>query len=153
MQSPDLDTTDLSDPFTNLMPSDLNPSKKINRRQAKPIPKQLIHHNNLSLLRRYITPGGQIMNRTQSRLGAKDQRKVAKLVKRARHLGLIPVLGQWKFEDKGNVRDVSLMVDRGWETRLVERGLVEKKSQAWEKMEMKIAVKNKNGSAAVPKGW
>ena len=153
MQSPDLDTTDLSDPFTNLMPSDLNPSKKINRRQAKPIPKQLIHHNNLSLLRRYVTPGGQIMNRTQSRLGAKDQRKVAKLVKRARHLGLIPVLGQWKFEDKGNVRDVSLMVDRGWETRLVERGLVEKKSQAWEKMEMKIAVKNKNGSAAVPKGW
>ena len=153
MQSPDLDTTDLSDPFTNLMPSDLNPSKKINRRQAKPIPKQLIHHNNLSLLRRYVTPGGQIMNRTQSRLGAKDQRKVAKLVKRARHLGLIPVLGQWKFEDKGNVRDVSLMVDRGWESRLVERGLVEKKSQAWEKMEMKIAVKNKNGSAAVPKGW
>lgn len=154
MQSPDLDTTDLSDPFTNLMPSDLNPSKKINRRQAKPIPKQLIHHNNLSLLRRYVTPGGQIMNRTQSRLGAKDQRKVAKLVKRARHLGLIPVLGQWKFEDKGNVRDVSLMVDRDWETRLVERGLVEKKSKAWEKMEMEMKSKNasKQGTA-VPNGW
>lgn len=97
------------------------------------------------------------MNRTQSRLGAKDQRKVAKLVKRARHLGLIPVLGQWKFEDKGNVRDVSLMVDRDWERRLVERGLVEKKSKAWEKMEMEMEMekkkKNASGSAAVPKGW
>jgi len=156
MQSPDLDTEDLSDPFTNLMPSDLNPSKKINRRQAKPIPKQLIHHNNLSLLRRYVTPGGQIMNRTQSRLGAKDQRKVAKLVKRARHLGLIPVLGQWKFEDKGNVRDVSLMVERGWEERLVERGLLEKKSKAWEKMEMELEKKKSNkqgGVGGASNGW
>ncbi|OEU10576.1 hypothetical protein FRACYDRAFT_145650, partial [Fragilariopsis cylindrus CCMP1102] len=50
-----------------------------------------LHHNNLALLRRYITPSGQIMNRVQSRLGAKDQRKISKLIKRARHLGLIPM--------------------------------------------------------------
>ncbi|EED88776.1 predicted protein, partial [Thalassiosira pseudonana CCMP1335] len=59
-----------------------------------PLPKKILHHNNLILLRRYVTPGGKIMNRVQSRLGAKDQRKVAKLVKRARHLGLIPHMGQ-----------------------------------------------------------
>jgi len=96
------------------------------------------------------------MNRTQSRLGAKDQRKVAKLVKRARHLGLIPVLGQWKFEDKGNVRDVSLMVERGWEERLVERGLLEKKSKAWEKMEMELEKKKSNkqgGVGGASNGW
>jgi small subunit ribosomal protein S18 len=127
----DVDVEDLDDPFANLMPSDLNPARKVNRRRAKLIPKQLLQHNNLSLLRRYVTPGGQIMNRIQSRLGAKDQRKVAKLIKRARNLGLIPVLGQWKFEDHGNVKDPSVYEDTDWEKRLVERGLVERKSPLW----------------------
>lgn len=129
----DADKEDLDDPFSHLMPSDLNPAKKVNRRRAKPIPKELIHHNNLALLRRYVTPGGQIMNRVQSRLGAKDQRKVAKLVKRARHLGLIPVLGQWKVEDHGNVKDPSLLEEKDWEKKLVERGLVERNSTIWNK--------------------
>eukprot|EP00957_Ditylum_brightwellii_P052048 3948181-Ditylum_brightwellii.AAC.1 len=65
------------------MPHDLNPTRHVNRRRAKPVPEQLLHHNNLTLLRRYVTPGGQIMNRVQSRLGAKDQRKLRTLVKRA----------------------------------------------------------------------
>lgn len=129
----DVDKEDLDDPFSHLMPSDLNPAKKVNRKRAKPIPKELIHHNNLALLRRYVTPGGQIMNRVQSRLGAKDQRKVAKLVKRARHLGLIPVLGQWKVEDHGNIKDPSLLQETEWEKKLVERGLVERKSELWNK--------------------
>ncbi len=129
----DVDTEDLEDPFANLMPSDLNPAKKVNRRRAKPIPKELLHQNNLSLLRRYVTPGGQIMNRLQSRLGAKDQRKIAKLVKRARNLGLIPVIGQWKFEDHGNIKDPSIYEDTDWEKRLLERGLVERKSPLWDR--------------------
>ena len=54
MAHTDIDEEDLEDPFANLMPSDLNPAKKVNRRNAKPIPKQLLHHNNLSLLRRYV---------------------------------------------------------------------------------------------------
>lgn len=127
----DVDKEDLDDPFSHLMPSDLNPAKKINRRRAKPIPTELIHHNNLALLRRYVTPGGQIMNRVQSRLGAKDQRKVAKLVKRARHLGLIPVLGQWKVEDHGSIKDPSLLQEKDWEKKLFDRGLVERKSSIW----------------------
>ena len=148
MSAPDVDDEDLEDPFSNLMPSDLNPSKKVNRKQAKPIPKQLLHHNNLSLLRRYVTPGGQIMTRIQSRLGAKDQRKIAKLVKRARHLGLIPVIGQWKFEDHGNVKADDLFEDKDWEKKLIERGLVERKSSYWQKMK-----KNADGSDNVTNGW
>eukprot|EP00565_Helicotheca_tamesis_P006575 CAMPEP_0185734292 /NCGR_PEP_ID=MMETSP1171-20130828/22044_1 /TAXON_ID=374046 /ORGANISM="Helicotheca tamensis, Strain CCMP826" /LENGTH=465 /DNA_ID=CAMNT_0028404251 /DNA_START=15 /DNA_END=1412 /DNA_ORIENTATION=- len=142
-------TTNLppDDPFLDLMPHDLNPTRKVNRRRAQPIPPSLLHHNNLSLLRRYVTPGGQIMNRVQSRLGAKDQRKVAKMVKRARHLGLIPHMGQWKLEDHGNLSELEvlekerkkrmmmdgggleeeeddLMVEKDWEKELKRRGLV-----------------------------
>ena len=112
-----------SDPFADLLPSDFNPARKVNRRLAKPLPSQALHHNNLVLLRRYSTPGGKIMNRVQSRLGAKDQRKVAKLIKRARHLGLIPYLGQWKFEDHGSLHDATLDTPKEWERELEERGL------------------------------
>lgn len=124
------------DPFADLLPSDLNPARKVNRRHAKPLPKRALHHNNLALLRRYTTPGGKIMNRVQSRLGAKDQRKVAKLIKRARHLGLIPHLGQWKFEDHGYLHERGLRAaeekgevgteaegKRDWEVELERRGL------------------------------
>ena len=121
------------DPFADLLPSDLNPARKVNRRHAKLLPKSLLHHNNLTLLRRYISPGGKIMNRVQSRLGAKDQRKVAKLIKRARHLGLIPHMGQWKLEDHGYYHERGLAdadasengVDgkRDWEVELEKRGL------------------------------
>ncbi len=129
----DIDDEDLDDVFANLMPSDLNPSKKVNRKSAKLIPKELLHHNNLSLLRRYVTPGGQIMNRTQSRLGAKDQRKVAKLIKRARHLGLIPVIGQWKVEDNGDIKEEDLLKNREWEEELLERGLIDTENAAYSK--------------------
>ena len=125
------------DPFADLLPSDLNPARKVNRQNAKLIPKRLLHHNNLSLLRRYTTPGGKIMNRVQSRLGAKDQRKIAKLVKRARHMGFIPHLGQWKYEDHGNLYDGDSSRNdndtedddgdeegkRDWEVELEKRGL------------------------------
>jgi len=122
------------DPFADLLPSDFNPTRKVNRKHAKLLPKRVLHHNNLSLLRRYTTPGGKIMNRVQSRLGAKDQRKIAKLVKRARHLGLIPHIGQWKFEDHGNLHERGLNDaeadnvggaegKRDWEIELEQRGL------------------------------
>jgi ribosomal protein S18 len=127
----DSDPHDMESPFASLMPSDLNPAKKVNRKKAKAIPTSLLHHNNLQLLRRYMTPGGQIMNRVQSRLGAKDQRKIAKLVKRARHLGLIPYIGQWKVEDHGNIKEKDILEERDWEKKLMERGFVERKSNIW----------------------
>jgi len=120
----EMDDSSDNDPFMDLMPHDLNPARLVNRKKAKPIPKELIHHNNLSLLRRYVTPGGQIMNRVQSRLGAKDQRKIAKMVKRARALGLIPYIGQWKVENHGNIYEKDIHQDKDWELELKRRGLV-----------------------------
>ena len=122
-----MDDTKDDDPFSDLLPSDLSPAKLVNRRQAKPIPRSQLHHNNLALLRRYITPSGQIMNRVQSRLGAKDQRKVAKLIKRARHLGLLPTSGQFVVEAHGNIHEPDIHEDKDWEAELKRRGLVVKK--------------------------
>lgn len=122
-----MDDTKDDDPFSDLLPSDLTPAKLVNRRKAKAIPRQLLHHNNLALLRRYITPSGQIMNRVQSRLGAKDQRKVAKLIKRARAIGLIPTSGQFVVEAHGNIHEHDLQEDREWEQELARRGLIVKK--------------------------
>jgi len=119
-----MDDTKDDDPFSDLLPSDLSPTLLVNRRKAKPIPKHLLHHNNLALLRRYITPSGQIMNRVQSRLGAKDQRKIAKLIKRARHLGLIPMSGQFVVEAHGNIHEEDIHDEKEWEKELSRRGLV-----------------------------
>jgi ribosomal protein S18 len=115
---------DSFDPLADLVPQDMNPVRLVNRRKAKYIPKELLHHNNLALLRRYSTPGGCIMSRAQSRLGAKDQRKVAKLIKRARALGLIPYGGQWKYENHGNRHEPDIDQEREWEQELIKRGLV-----------------------------
>jgi len=139
--NPDLDLTWMSasaqratddesadnDPFLDLMPSDFSPARLVNRRRAKLIPRELVHQNNLSLLRRYVTPGGAIMNRVQSRLGAKDQRKMSKMIKRARHLGFIPYMGQWKFENHGNKYEKDIHEEKEWEQELIRRGLVKRK--------------------------
>jgi small subunit ribosomal protein S18 len=129
-----MDDTKDDDPFSDLLPSDLSPARLVNRRKAKPIPRQLLHHNNLALLRRYITPSGQIMNRVQSRLGAKDQRKIAKLIKRARHLGLIPTSGHFVVEAHGNIHEKDIDQDREWEKELKRRGLEVKKPSETKKV-------------------
>eukprot|EP00980_Cylindrotheca_fusiformis_P007859 scaffold1669_cov129-Cylindrotheca_fusiformis.AAC.70 len=118
-----MDDTKDDDPFSDLLPSDLTPTRLVNRRKAKKIPRHLLHHNNLALLRRYITPTGQIMNRVQSRLGAKDQRKIAKLIKRARAMGLLPMAGQFVVESHGNIHEEDIHEDKDWEKKLVARGL------------------------------
>jgi small subunit ribosomal protein S18 len=122
----EMDGLELSDPMASISPSDMSPTRLVNRKRAKPIPKELLHHNNLALLRRYVSPSGRIKSRAQSRLGAKDQRKVAKLIKRARCLGLIPFIGQWKYETHGNIYEHDIHEDREWEVELVRRGLVKK---------------------------
>ena len=114
----------VDDPFADLMPHDLRPARLVNRKKAKQIPTELIHQNNIALLRRYVTPGGQIMNRVQSRLGAKDQRKISNMIKRARSMGLIPTIGQWKAENHGSIYDADIFLNRKWETELEARGLL-----------------------------
>lgn len=45
-------------------------------------------------LKRYLTEYGRIRPRRQTRLSPVDQRKLAREVKRARHLALLPFEGQ-----------------------------------------------------------
>ena len=111
-------------PYSDLVPGDLNPSRLINRKRAKQIPVKLLHHNNIPLLSHYLTPTGQIRNRVQTRLGARDQRRIGKLIKRARSLGLIPYIGQLKVETHGWVHEIDIKEDRAWERELKRRGLV-----------------------------
>jgi small subunit ribosomal protein S18 len=115
-------------PYSDLVPGDLNPSRLVNRKRAKPIPAKLLHHNNVELLQRFMTPTGQISSRVQTRLGARDQRRVAKLVKRARALGLMPYSGQFKAEQHGWVHAKDIDEEREWERELTKRGLVIKRS-------------------------
>jgi small subunit ribosomal protein S18 len=105
------------------MPDDLSPSRVVNRKRAKQIPVKLLHHNNVGLLRYFISETGQIRNRVQTRLGARDQRRIARLIKRARSLGLVPYLGQFKVEDHGWVHAPDIHKERKWEKNLAERGL------------------------------
>lgn len=64
-----MDDTIDDNPYADLMPGDLSPSRLVNRKRAKPIPTKLLHHNNVPLLQRYLTPTGQIRSRVQTRLG------------------------------------------------------------------------------------
>jgi len=47
-------------------------------------------HQNVPLLSAFLSPAGMIKPRRLSGLCAKCQRKVAKTIKRARHIGVIP---------------------------------------------------------------
>jgi small subunit ribosomal protein S18 len=116
-------------PFDEMVPGDLTMSRIVNRKRAKILPRELLHHNNLSLLRRYISPAGQIMHRVRTRLGARDQRKIAKMVKRARNLGLIPHTGQFVVEDHGSIYEQDIRENKPWEEELIRRGLVVTKKQ------------------------
>jgi len=114
-------------PYADLMPGDLSPSRLVNRKRAKALPRSILHHNNIELLKSFLTPTGQIMNRVQTRLGARDQRRIAKLIKRARALGLIPTAGQFKVERHGWIHAKDIHEDRTWEKELAERGLTVQK--------------------------
>lgn len=115
-------------PYSDLMPNELNPSKLVNRKRAKPIPVQLLHHNNVQLLHQFLTPTGQIQNRVQTRLGARDQRRVSKLIRRARAIGLLPYMGQSKIEQHGWIHAPDINESRDWEKELIERGLTIRRS-------------------------
>ncbi len=54
----------------------------------------VIDYKQVDLLRRYITDNGKIRPRRQTGACAKHQRAVAKAIKRARHLALLPYTGE-----------------------------------------------------------
>lgn len=59
-----------------------------------------VSFENILELQRYLTSDGMIMNRRSTRLCAKCQRKVATTVKRSRHVGLLPHLGEFTLTDR-----------------------------------------------------
>ena len=52
-----------------------------------------IDYKNVGFLQRYVTDRGKILSRRLSGIGAKDQRKLAAAIKKARFLALLPTGG------------------------------------------------------------
>jgi small subunit ribosomal protein S18 len=50
----------------------------------------VIEYKNIDLMKRYVTEDGKIRPRRETGACAKHQRKVARAVKRARHMALLP---------------------------------------------------------------
>ncbi|MCE7946321.1 MAG: 30S ribosomal protein S18 [Chloroflexi bacterium CFX4] len=51
-------------------------------------------YKDIDLLRRFLSDRGKIRPRRQTGLCARDQRRLAVAVKRARHLALLPFVGE-----------------------------------------------------------
>lgn len=97
--SNELDYTNQS-PNTSFLPTptdkmNYSSNKILSRKHAQPLPAGTIHFMNLPLLRRFVTDNGSIKSRVHTGLNGKDQRKVARAIKRARAVGIIPFVGGW----------------------------------------------------------
>lgn len=55
-------------------------------------------YKDVELLRRFLSERGKIRPRRQTGLCARDQRRLARAVKRARHLALLPFVGDLQRE-------------------------------------------------------
>lgn len=66
------------------------PPRRYQRRRQGPTVPDYIDWKDVDLLKRFIPERGKIMPRRISQISAKDQRRVAKAVKRARSMALIP---------------------------------------------------------------
>ncbi|MFZ6030211.1 MAG: 30S ribosomal protein S18 [Chloroflexota bacterium] len=55
----------------------------------------VIDHKQSEALRRYVTEDGKIRPRRQTGACAKHQRELARAIKRARHLALLPFKGEF----------------------------------------------------------
>lgn len=49
-----------------------------------------VDYKSIDLLRQFISPSGRIMGRRKTRVCAKHQRMIARAIKRARHVALLP---------------------------------------------------------------
>lgn len=57
--------------------------------KLKPI-KQRFDYKDVKVLQKYINPYGQIDSRSRTGLSASEQKSLARAIKRARHLALLP---------------------------------------------------------------
>jgi small subunit ribosomal protein S18 len=53
-----------------------------------------LNFKNTKLLQRFLTPSGNIVPRSKSGLSAKLQRRLAREIKRARHMAMLPFTTQ-----------------------------------------------------------
>ncbi len=53
-----------------------------------------VDYKDVEVLKRFLTPHARIMPRRKTGLSAKNQRKLAKAVKRAREMGLLPYVAK-----------------------------------------------------------
>jgi small subunit ribosomal protein S18 len=53
-----------------------------------------IDYKDVELLKKFINPHARILSKKKTTLSAKDQRKIALAIKRARFLGLLPFVSQ-----------------------------------------------------------
>jgi ribosomal protein S18 len=102
----------------------INPPKMRSQLRKKYLIKNIsrkdIHWKNIPLLIRFLNDGGKIMNRYQTRLPYPVHRKLAKVVKHARNLGLLPSYDFIKPSDKvpltstynDFMQDVAKVVDK-----------------------------------------
>lgn len=67
------------------------------------IQKHDINWKDQELVCRFLNNSGQILNRYQSRLPNRVQRKLKRVVMRLRNLSLLPVIGVLKPTDKINI--------------------------------------------------
>ena len=50
-----------------------------------------IDYKNIDMLERFVDDGGRLQSRRKLRTSAKQQRRITRAVKRARHLALLPI--------------------------------------------------------------
>ena len=62
----------------------------IYRKKSNPLKDKVIDYKDIKTLSRFITERGKIVPARISGVSQKDQRELAKAIKRARHLGLLP---------------------------------------------------------------
>jgi small subunit ribosomal protein S18 len=70
-------------------------SKQFKRRKKRPCPLTIdqinvLDHNDIDFLKRFISDRGKILPRRNTGVSAKKQRIVSNAIKRARNLGLLP---------------------------------------------------------------
>jgi len=77
--------------------------KRLNKKKSAPLPKDIdwIDYKDLTLLRRFMSERGKIRARRVSGLTCQQQREVARAIKTARELALLPYATRVVSEGKG----------------------------------------------------
>lgn len=70
------------------------PQRRFSRRRQRQVVPAYVDWKDVDFLKRFIPERGKIMPRRISGVTAKDQRRIARAIKRARTMALIPFVGE-----------------------------------------------------------